>query len=44
MLQLKFKLEKEILGFGKGMKVLAQEKLKKRIFYCMSKGLQNYES
>ena len=36
--QLNFELEKEILGFGEGMKVLAPEKLKKRIFYRMNKG------
>jgi predicted DNA-binding transcriptional regulator YafY len=42
--QLNFELEKEILGFGEGMKVLAPEKLKKRIFYRINKGLQNYDS
>ena len=41
--QLNFELEKEILGFGEGMKVISPEKLKKRIFTRMSKGLQNYE-
>ena len=42
--QLNFELEKEILGFGEGMKVLMPERLKKRIFYRMSKSLQNYDS
>ncbi len=42
--QLNFELEKEILGFGEGMKVLSPEKLKKRIFYRMNKGVHNYES
>ncbi len=42
--QLNFELEKEILGFGEGMTVLAPERLKKRIYYRMSKGFKNYES
>jgi predicted DNA-binding transcriptional regulator YafY len=41
--QLNFELEKEILGFGEGMKVLAPERLKKRIFYRMSKAVGGYQ-
>ncbi len=37
-----FELEKEILGFGEGMTVLAPEKLKKRIHYRMRRGVEGY--
>jgi predicted DNA-binding transcriptional regulator YafY len=41
--QLNFELEKEILGFGEGMKVLVPEKLKKRIFYRIEKAAVSYK-
>lgn len=41
--QLNFELEKEILGFGEGMKVLAPERLKKRIFYRAKKAAEGYK-
>lgn len=40
--QLNFELEKEILGFGEGMKVLFPERLKKRIYYRASKVVESY--
>jgi hypothetical protein len=42
-IQLNFELEKEILCFGEGMKVVAPKRLRKG-FFELSKGLQNYES
>ncbi|MEN7548097.1 WYL domain-containing protein [Rapidithrix thailandica] len=41
--QLNFELEKEIMGFGEGMKVLAPERLRKRIKYKMLMAAQLYE-
>jgi predicted DNA-binding transcriptional regulator YafY len=40
--QLNFELEKEILGFGEGMKVLSPERLKKRIYFRTSKAAESY--
>jgi predicted DNA-binding transcriptional regulator YafY len=40
--QLNYELEKEILGFGEGMKVLAPEKLAKIIKSRMEKAVMNY--
>lgn len=42
--QLNYELEKEILGFGEGMKVLAPERLAKIIKSRMEKAVKNYES
>jgi predicted DNA-binding transcriptional regulator YafY len=40
--QLNYELEREILGFGGGVKVLAPEKLKKAIIYELSKAIKSY--
>jgi predicted DNA-binding transcriptional regulator YafY len=40
--QLNYELEKEILGFGEGMKVLAPERLVKVIKSRMEKAVMNY--
>jgi predicted DNA-binding transcriptional regulator YafY len=42
--QLNFELEREIMGFGEGMKVLAPERLKKRIHYKLKKAAENYQA
>lgn len=41
--QLNYELEKEILGFGEGMRVLAPERLAKAIKSRMDKAVMNYE-
>lgn len=43
VVQLNFELEREILGFGEGIKVLSPEKLKKRVQYKLQKAASRYE-
>jgi len=40
--QLNFELEREILGYAEGMRVLAPEHLRKRIFKKLKQGVYNY--
>lgn len=41
--QLNFELEREILGFGEGLKVLAPDRLKQRIVAQLQNALQGYD-
>ncbi|MGB0525153.1 MAG: helix-turn-helix transcriptional regulator [Flammeovirgaceae bacterium] len=43
IVQLNFELEREILGFGEGIKVLSPQKLADRVFYKLKKAASRYE-
>jgi len=43
VVQLNFELEREILGFGEGIRVVSPKKLKDRIHYKLKKALSRYQ-
>lgn len=42
--QVNFELEREILGYGEGMQVLAPESLRRRVYEKLKKGVFNYKA